>query len=86
MTTSYYLDASVVSEQRHDRLEAAETKLMLQQSGVNQRGWLVRQLCALVCGAGRLMIAVGQMLVVRTTGSIAASVAQQPMTQGPATR
>ena len=86
MTTNYYLDASVVSEQRRDRLEAAETKLMLQQSGVNQRGWLVRQMCALVCGTGRLMIAVGEMLVVRTTGSIAASVARQPMTQGPATR
>ena len=76
MTTNYYLDASVVSEQRRDRLEAAETKLMLQQSGVSQRGWLVRQMCALVCGTGRLMIAVGEMLVVRTKGSIAASVAR----------
>ena len=86
MSSSYYLDTSVVSEQRRDRLEAAETKMMLQQSGVIQRGWLVRQMCALVCGAGRLMIAAGEMLVFRATGSITASVARQPMTQGPATR
>jgi hypothetical protein len=86
MTSSYYLDASVVSEQRRDRLEAAQTKLMLQQSGLIQRAWLVRQMCALVCGTGRLMIAVGEMLVFRATGSIAASVARQPMTQGPANR
>ena len=86
MTSSYYLDTSVVSEQRRDRLEAAETKMMLQQSGVIQRGWLVRQMCALVCGAGRLMIAAGEMLVFRATGSITVSVARQPMTQGPATR
>ena len=86
MTSSYYLDASVVSEQRRDRLEAAETKMMLQQRGVIQRGWFVRQMCALVCGAGRLMIAVGELLVYRATGSIAASVARQPMAQGPATR
>ena len=86
MTTNYYLDASVVSEQRRDRLEAAETKLMLQQSGVMQQGWLVRQMCALVCGAGRLMIAVGEALVTRATGSITASVARQPMTETTATR
>jgi hypothetical protein len=86
MSSSYYLDTSVVSEQRRDRLEAAETKMMLQQSGVIQRGWLVRQMCALVCGAGRLMIAAGEMLVFRATGSITVSVARQPMTQGPATR
>ena len=86
MTSSYYLDASVVSAQRRDRLQAAETKLMLQQSGVIQRGWLVRQMCALACGAGRLLIAVGEILVFRATGSITASVARQPMTQGPATR
>ena len=86
MTGSYYLDASGVSEQRRDRLQAAETKLMLQQSGVIQRGWLARQMCALVCGTGRLMIAVGQTLVFRATGSITASVARQPMAQGPAAR
>jgi len=86
MTSSYYLDTSVVSEQRRDKLEAAETKMMLQQSGVIQRGWLVRQMCALVCGAGRLMIAAGELLVFRATGSITASVARQPMTQGPAAR
>ena len=79
MTSSYYLDTSVVSEQRRDRLQAAETKLMLQQSGVIQRGWLIRQMCALVCGTGRLMIAVGETLVFRATGSITASVARQPM-------
>jgi hypothetical protein len=86
MTNSFYLDASVVSEQRRDRLQAAETKLMLQQSGMMQRGWLVRQICTLVCGAGRLMIAVGEMLVVRGTGSITASVARQPMTESTAPR
>jgi hypothetical protein len=86
MTSSYYLDASVVSEQRRDRLKAAETKLMLQQSGAIQQGWLVRQICALVCGAGRLMIAIGEVLVTRATSSITASVAREPMTESTATR
>jgi hypothetical protein len=86
MISSYYLDASVVSEQRRDRLQAAETKMMLQQSGVMQRGWLVRQMCVLVCGAGRLLIAAGEMLVLRATGSITAPVARQPMTESSATR
>jgi hypothetical protein len=86
MINSYYLDASVVSEQRRDRLQAAETKLMLQQSGMMQRSWLDRQVGALVCGAGRLMIAAGEMLVFRATGSITAPVARQPMAESTTTR
>jgi len=90
MRDSYYLDYNldviVATEQRQDRLQAAQTKLLLEQAGVDQRGWLTRQMCELVCGMGRLMIAVGQMLVLRATGSITASVARQPMTESTATR
>jgi hypothetical protein len=86
MTGSYYLDASVVSEQRQDRLRAAETRLVLQQSGVLQRGWLARQVCALVCGAGRLLIAVGERLVNRTTDSLTAATPRQPITGSAITR
>jgi hypothetical protein len=86
MINSYYLDAMMAKEQRQDRLQAAQTKLLLEQAGVDQRGWLTRQMCGLVCGTGRLMIAVGERLICRATSPITASVARQPLTESPTAR
>ena len=67
MTGSYYLDATVVSEQRQDRLQAAETKLMLQQSGTMRQGWAVRLLYATLHRVGHLLASLGLALI-RSTG------------------
>ena len=45
-----------------ETLREAETRRMLRQSGIDRRGWLLRQGCWLLCGVGRLLVILGRRL------------------------
>jgi hypothetical protein len=79
MSNNYYLDVAMVAEQRGDRLQAAQTKLLLERAGVEQPGWVARQACRLVCGVGRMLVAVGERMICRASDSLAAPTAQRWM-------
>ena len=85
MTNNYYLDVAMVAEQRGDRLRAAQTKLMLERAGVERRGWVAQQACRLLCGAGRVLVAVGERMICEASESLAAPTARKWM-QSPAGR
>ena len=70
---SYFMDVNVMAEQRRDRLHAAEEKLLLQRSGHLGRGWFARSACTLLCGAGRLLMSVGQELMWYAAASVDAA-------------
>jgi hypothetical protein len=86
MSDSYYFDVSMVAEQRLDRLQSAQTELMLQQAGLARRGWAARQTSKALCEVGRLMVAVGEKLMCSTSESLSASASPQQWVGSTASR
>ena len=52
-----------IAEQRmRDCLREVETRRLLHQAGIEQRGWMARLMCRLLGGLGHLLVALGQRL------------------------
>jgi hypothetical protein len=86
MSNSYHLDAMMTAEQRQDRLQVAQTKLLLEQAGVDQHGWLRRQLCELACAMGHLLVKVGETMICRAAERLTSPSIPQQMTSAAADR
>ena len=52
----------VVREQIEDRLRAAEARRALHRAGLDQRGWISRQVYRLIGGLGGLLVVLGRRL------------------------
>jgi len=57
-----YKAECVVREQIEDRLRAAEARRALHRAGLDQRGWISRQVYRLIGGLGGLLVVLGQRL------------------------
>jgi len=80
MNSSNYMDVSVSSEQRRDRLQAAEEKMMLRRAGLLQRSMFARLMCAVLHGAGHLLTDLGQALIRSTGEPLTAPASRPPLT------
>jgi hypothetical protein len=57
-----YKAERVVREQIEDRLRAAEARCASHRAGLDQRGWLSRQLCRLIGSLGGMLVVLGRRL------------------------
>jgi len=59
---NYYLAQRLAEQRLRDCQRKAEMRRMLQQAGVDQRGWLALGACKLLSGLGCLLVALGRWL------------------------
>lgn len=60
--TNYYLAQQMMKVHTEEVLRRAEIRRLLREAGIDQRGWLSRQVHWLSCQLGRLLVALGQRL------------------------
>ncbi len=52
----------IAEERMRDCLRQAEVRRLLREAGIDQRGWMARQSCRLLCQLGHLLVALGRRL------------------------
>ena len=70
---NYYLAQRLAEQRLRDCQRKAEMRRMLQQTSVDQRGWLALHACNLLSGLGCLLVALGRRLKRVATSPVAPS-------------
>ena len=78
---SYYLTQRLFEQRVRDCERKSESYRILQQAGVDHRGWLATGACALLSRLGCLLVALGRRLE-RTANSSVSSPARLPGASG----
>lgn len=62
MWLDVYQAQQVKQEQVRDYLRKAETRRLCREAGIDQRGWMTRLACGLLCRLGHWLVTVGRRL------------------------
>lgn len=57
-----YWEEYAAEQRRKEAVHQAAMARLCREAGIDTRGWAARQVCAALCGLGRVMIAVGHRL------------------------